>query len=292
MDQVSAVLASVQKQKIKSLLTDHVTTVTTVQTDPLQTDPVKTDSVTTDPVKTVTTFTTDPVKTDSVTTDPVKTDTVQKKKPKCPFPQPINFKARGRIETDEEKTIRLSLKIHEIVPGVLMTSADGLKSSNEHFPNILSLVAVDPRPNCNHMILPFHDEPDPKKMDVSVYFDKTHNFIAKALAKNEKVLVHCHMGISRSATIVISYIMKTQKMGWIDALHFVSKKRPIICPNQGFMYSLMDYEKKLRSLQTDPVQTDPLQTDPVKSDLVQTDPVQTDLVKTDPLQTDPLQTDL
>ena len=269
MDQVSAVLASVQN--IKSLLTDHVTTVTTVQTDPLQTDSVTTDSV----------------KTDSVTTDPVKTDTVQKKKPKCPFPQPINFKARGRIETDEEKTIRLSLKIHEIFKNLFMTSADGLKSSNEHFPNILSLVAVEPRPNCNHMILPFDDDPDPKKMDISVYFDQTHDFIAKALAKNEKVLVHCHMGISRSATIVISYIMKTQKMGWFDALLFVSKKRPIICPNQGFMYSLMDYEIKLRSLQTDPVKSNPVKSDLVKSDLVQTDPV-----KTDPLQTDPLQTDL
>jgi len=58
--------------------------------------------------------------------------------------------------------------------------------------------------------------------------------------------VHCHAGISRSATISISYIMKT--MGWdlSKAYDFVKQKRPCISPNLHFMGQLLQFEKQLK----------------------------------------------
>jgi len=49
------------------------------------------------------------------------------------------------------------------------------------------------------------------------------------------VLVHCSMGISRSSTIVIAFIMKKFTFSFSKAYNLVKKKRPIICPNSGFI---------------------------------------------------------
>ena len=64
-------------------------------------------------------------------------------------------------------------------------------------------------------------------------------------AKNGCVFVHCHAGISRSATISISYIMKTMNVGLTRAYDFVKQKRPCISPNLNFMGQLLEFEKKL-----------------------------------------------
>ena len=57
--------------------------------------------------------------------------------------------------------------------------------------------------------------------------------------------VHCEMGISRSATIVIAYLMNKRKMTLFDAYRYVLERRPVIRPNSSFMKQLKDYEKRL-----------------------------------------------
>ena len=61
----------------------------------------------------------------------------------------------------------------------------------------------------------------------------------------EKVLVHCMAGASRSATIVIAYLMWTQKMDFEKAFQFVKDKRDIF-PNYGFEKQLQLFEKLLK----------------------------------------------
>ena len=56
------------------------------------------------------------------------------------------------------------------------------------------------------------------------HFGECLNFIKG----DDKVLVHCAAGASRSATIVIAYIMWTKKMPFKDALEFVQQKRLIL----------------------------------------------------------------
>lgn len=49
---------------------------------------------------------------------------------------------------------------------------------------------------------------DELKADIKQHFDKTNQFLYECKEKNEKVLVNCQMGISRSSTIVLAYLMK------------------------------------------------------------------------------------
>ena len=68
---------------------------------------------------------------------------------------------------------------------------------------------------------------------------------------NEKVLVHCWAGASRSATIVIAYIMWKYKTSVEDAINYVLQKRTQILPNSGFQKQLKIFEKLLKDNQYD-----------------------------------------
>jgi dual specificity MAP kinase phosphatase len=60
------------------------------------------------------------------------------------------------------------------------------------------------------------------------------------------------MGISRSTTVVMAYLIATTKMTPREALATVRSKRTIVCPNRGFMSQLQEYYSKCSSsLQTD-----------------------------------------
>ena len=65
-------------------------------------------------------------------------------------------------------------------------------------------------------------------------FYDSYRFIEEAKKKGGRVLVHCIQGISRSATIVISYIMLTHKFTYDETLKFVEQRRKIVSPNLGF----------------------------------------------------------
>ena len=49
---------------------------------------------------------------------------------------------------------------------------------------------------------------DDLNAEIRKYFDKTNDFLIACHQKNEKVLVNCQMGISRSSSIVLAYLLK------------------------------------------------------------------------------------
>ncbi|KAI3377754.1 hypothetical protein L3Q82_008898, partial [Scortum barcoo] len=57
-----------------------------------------------------------------------------------------------------------------------------------------------------------------------------------------KVLVHGNAGISRSAALVIAYLMETFGMKYRDAFSHVQERRFCINPNVGFVHQLQEYE--------------------------------------------------
>merc|ERR1712232_288326 len=65
-----------------------------------------------------------------------------------------------------------------------------------------------------------------------------------------RVLVHCHQGISRSATIVLAYLMWRFKMQFDAAFKSLQKIRPICNPNTGFTCQLLTLGKKLSRAST------------------------------------------
>lgn len=72
--------------------------------------------------------------------------------------------------------------------------------------------------------------------------------IDKFLSLNRKVFVNCFAGVSRSATIVIAYLIYKQNMTYQDAYDFLKSKRYVISPNSHFINQLVKLEKELQSL--------------------------------------------
>uniref|UniRef100_A0A0K0F8E9 Protein-tyrosine-phosphatase n=1 Tax=Strongyloides venezuelensis TaxID=75913 RepID=A0A0K0F8E9_STRVS len=78
------------------------------------------------------------------------------------------------------------------------------------------------------------------------FFDMVADKIKITKDRGGKTLVHCVAGVSRSATLVIVYLMKHERMSLRQAYQYVKAKRPIIRPNVGFWKQMVDYEKKIR----------------------------------------------
>lgn len=64
--------------------------------------------------------------------------------------------------------------------------------------------------------------------DISEILDETCQIIEHHLEKQDKILVHCFMGASRSASIIIYYVMRKFKINYETAKLFVYRKRKSI----------------------------------------------------------------
>ncbi|KAK7815144.1 hypothetical protein U0070_007809 [Myodes glareolus] len=82
--------------------------------------------------------------------------------------------------------------------------------------------------------------------DLSVYFLPVARYIRDALnTPRNRVLVHCAMGVSRSATVVLAFLMICENMTLVDAIQTVQAHRDI-CPNSGFLRQLQVLDNRLR----------------------------------------------
>ncbi|EIW84417.1 hypothetical protein CONPUDRAFT_135868 [Coniophora puteana RWD-64-598 SS2] len=73
------------------------------------------------------------------------------------------------------------------------------------------------------------------------------NWIEKARLEGGQVLVHCRVGVSRSATVTIAYVMKHLGLPLVDAYLIVRSRRlsVLIQPNMRLLYNLLGWEVKL-----------------------------------------------
>ncbi|KAG5875691.1 hypothetical protein JTB14_023970 [Gonioctena quinquepunctata] len=94
---------------------------------------------------------------------------------------------------------------------------------------------------CPYLSIKFIMAYDWPSTDLLSCFDETYEFIKDGLTRGA-VVVHCLMGMSRSATIVTAYLMKRYGLGYREALDKVKGKR-MIRPIKGFIKQLEDYQK-------------------------------------------------
>ena len=85
------------------------------------------------------------------------------------------------------------------------------------------------------------DEPE---FDITKHFKQTNDFINKVRTAGGNLLVHCKVGLSRSPTVIIAYLIKYYEFTADSAINFIKRKRPQIIPNQGFIKQLYEYEKQ------------------------------------------------
>ena len=74
------------------------------------------------------------------------------------------------------------------------------------------------------------------------WIKETGEFIRGAIEGGGQVLVHCFAGVSRSASVVIAYLMRYHNMTYSQACAHVRDRRPWINPNPGFVNQLKRYE--------------------------------------------------
>ena len=95
--------------------------------------------------------------------------------------------------------------------------------------------------NITYMRVPVDDT---TMQNIEQYFDSTYNFIEKCISENKKILIHCYAGVSRSATILIAYLIRKNKWSLDNTIAFVKSKRSIIHPNQDFYKALVILSNK------------------------------------------------
>lgn len=92
----------------------------------------------------------------------------------------------------------------------------------------------------------FHGIP---ALDIMTYKILPHlrpaaEFILKAHQDEGVVYVHCQQGVSRSATVVLAYLMLHHNYPLIEAVYTIREKREIF-PNDGFLKQLCVLQKEL-----------------------------------------------
>ena len=84
--------------------------------------------------------------------------------------------------------------------------------------------------------------PDLPRENIIQYFGECLLFIND----DKKILVHCFAGASRSATIIIAYLMWKNQLDYVESCNILQKIRPIIYPNYGFVRQLKIFDKLLK----------------------------------------------
>lgn len=153
---------------------------------------------------------------------------------------------RKKIRFHEDLAFKGISQIDEITPTVFLGNIDGAKNRvelhrlgitnilavgyylNEFFPKEFKYKTIEIEDNINENII-FH-------------FVTCIEFIDKS----EKCFVHCRAGTSRSAAVVIAYIMVKYKKKYFTARKFVEDKRRIQ-PNESFVQQLKNFEEILIS---------------------------------------------
>ena len=112
------------------------------------------------------------------------------------------------------------------------------------FTHVLSIIETMPNHlNSTHFRTKWVNIPDNGNVPIDKYFDECSEFIKQGLGEGGKVYVHCQKGFSRSPTIIIAYLMKHEKgfRTFGETHEYVVSKRPVVCPNLGFMIALRNY---------------------------------------------------
>ncbi|XP_016446047.1 dual specificity protein phosphatase PHS1 isoform X4 [Nicotiana tabacum] len=86
---------------------------------------------------------------------------------------------------------------------------------------------------------------DEEDSNISELFNEAHDFIDLVEENGGKVLVHCFEGRSRSATVVLAYLMLRKKFTLLKAWNTLRRVHRRAQPNDGFARILLDLDRKL-----------------------------------------------
>lgn len=110
---------------------------------------------------------------------------------------------------------------------------------------LLNLSRRELQPAGDHYDYKWIPVEDNNMADISSHFQEAIDFIDHVKQSGGKVLVHCEAGISRSPTICMAYIMRTQRLQLEEAFDLIKQRRALVSPNFSFMGQLQQFESEV-----------------------------------------------
>lgn len=123
-----------------------------------------------------------------------------------------------------------------------ITSSENLVALDKYqISHILTI--LDYQPKCidkNRTYLHIYADDLPSTDLITNEFNKCFEFISQAIDKGQQVLIHCHAGVSRSATIAAMYLMRKYCLTRQQAIERIIERRRYwtVMPNEGFLKQL------------------------------------------------------
>lgn len=137
---------------------------------------------------------------------------------------------------------------NEIIPGLWLCGADygGDEWLNaKRITHVLNTASDSTRPSNPEIVCLCIRMEDDVSYPIYPHFRPCYDFISECLSASNRVLVHCMQGVSRSATIVIAFLMIRYRLTVEQADFIVKARRNVISPNAGFYKALAKLEEEL-----------------------------------------------
>ncbi|CAF1659955.1 unnamed protein product [Rotaria magnacalcarata] len=140
-------------------------------------------------------------------------------------------------------------KLHHVIDGVYIGSQDAainIAALNEcritHILNVATGINNAFPEQYKYLNIELLDVPETNIQKVFTY---TNEFIQQAVTNHGHILIHCNAGISRSASIVLAYLIGIHQMKYDDAYQLLKTTRSNIKPNDGFIQQLKEYAAEI-----------------------------------------------
>ncbi|XWV25087.1 hypothetical protein QJ856_gp0690 [Tupanvirus deep ocean] len=133
--------------------------------------------------------------------------------------------------------------ITKIKPGLFLGSAKHITNSSELDKLNINVIInccdeIEHELSMKYVIEHFPINDDGLDNSFVKYMDQAVDKINYYLSQNLNVFVHCVQGISRSAAIIIYYLMRYEKVSFNKAYYRLVISRPCILPNITFVKEL------------------------------------------------------
>ncbi len=89
---------------------------------------------------------------------------------------------------------------------------------------------------------------DSSDQEMDGVFEHAFKFINRVKECGGRLLVHCTAGVSRAATVVLGYVIQEEERLLIDAYNYIRHLRPVIAPNENFLYHLALLEARVHNV--------------------------------------------
>jgi protein-tyrosine phosphatase len=165
----------------------------------------------------------------------------------------IRMEKIPRIHSLLNHVTSLGMEPTEIIPGIFLGNAyNASNNSTLQYYKIKTIVNVSKEiPNSfegryNYYRVPIQDD---SEHHISDFIQEILEFLNSTTIDNENaILIHCYMGSSRSASVVLLYLITKLQYDFDTALTLIKTKRPIVNINNNFLEDIRQFIDKSNSI--------------------------------------------